>query len=330
MNILKKQPAKKCSKLTLQLIVVLLIVTGTTPSRLQAQHKTVYKIAAYEYNCRGQLNMEHPRYKYEIRNLFRRQDTGWVINNTNTSAVYSRVYKGLVLNKIKGSYAVNNGTGDSEAFIDSSILFPVNPVLLKTMYFSKPFKNNDPGIVKKVALLSTNPTYRQHVKLSFYVPGPQEKKRLLDTTKIYLGQLFRNNSACIEMFHSFIDTIIRYAVAEKDSIVIDSANSFVDGAGNKLITVLFPARTQWSFAYPFDRKCNREDNAFEYYRILCYLQNDGRLFFLRDELFYLDHGDFDNDGKDEFLFWTSRFNHDGYVLYYDDFRKVVSYLWSYH
>lgn len=330
MNNVKEQSRKNHRTLAQQVVLLLTVIIGMMPLHLQAQRKTVYKIAAYEYNNRGQFNEEHRRYKYEIRSLFRRHDTGWVFNLIDTSAVYSRVYKGLVLNKIKGSYATKEGAGDSAAFIDSSILFPVNPVPLKTMFFSKPFRNNDPGQVKKVALLSTNPSYRQHVKLAFYVPGPQEKKRLLDTTKTYLDQLFRNNSACIEQFGFFIDTILKYAVAAKDYIVIDSANSFIDGAGNKLITVLFPARTQWSFAYPFDRECNREDNAFEYYRILCYLQNDGQLFFLRDELFYLDHGDFDNDGKDEFLFWTSRFNHDGYVLYYDDFRKVVRYIWGYN
>jgi len=44
----------------------------------------------------------------------------------------------------------------------------------------------------------------------------------------------------------------------------------------------------------------------------------------------LDVGDYDKDGKSEVLFWSSGYNEDGYVLYYDDFRKKVPFKWHYH
>jgi len=45
----------------------------------------------------------------------------------------------------------------------------------------------------------------------------------------------------------------------------------------------------------------------------------------------LDAGDYDADGKSEVLFFlTQPEDTDGYVLFYDEFRKKVSLTWSYH
>ncbi len=39
--------------------------------------------------------------------------------------------------------------------------------------------------------------------------------------------------------------------------------------------------------------------------------------------------DFDDDGTTEFLFWSSAENADGYVLYFDDLRQRIEYIWNY-
>lgn len=44
----------------------------------------------------------------------------------------------------------------------------------------------------------------------------------------------------------------------------------------------------------------------------------------------VDIGDYDSDGYSEFIFWVSRYNGDGYVLFYDDFKSSVSFEWRYH
>jgi hypothetical protein len=47
--------------------------------------------------------------------------------------------------------------------------------------------------------------------------------------------------------------------------------------------------------------------------------------------FYLvDAGDYDGDLKSELVFFVSGYNEDGYVLFYDDFKKKVVYTWHYH
>lgn len=44
----------------------------------------------------------------------------------------------------------------------------------------------------------------------------------------------------------------------------------------------------------------------------------------------LDTGDYDHDGKIEFMFTYQGYNKDGYVLFDPDFNKPVKYLWTYH
>ena len=41
-------------------------------------------------------------------------------------------------------------------------------------------------------------------------------------------------------------------------------------------------------------------------------------------------GDFDGDGRSEALFWLSEYNKNGYVLFFDEFRRTASCSWSYH
>lgn len=62
-----------------------------------------------------------------------------------------------------------------------------------------------------------------------------------------------------------------------------------------------------------------------------------RWFFVSKNTHYLgfgltlvDAGDYDNDGKSEALFWYDAYNRNGYVLFYDEFRKRVDFIWSYH
>ena len=52
--------------------------------------------------------------------------------------------------------------------------------------------------------------------------------------------------------------------------------------------------------------------------------------YLASELELVDAGDYDGDGQSEVLFWHSRYNEDGYTLFYDQFRKRVDYWWTYH
>ncbi len=61
-----------------------------------------------------------------------------------------------------------------------------------------------------------------------------------------------------------------------------------------------------------------------------FLINKQEVDFIGREMELIDSGDYDGDGKSEFLFWHSGYNQDGYILIYNDFRESAEYLWSYH
>jgi hypothetical protein len=47
-------------------------------------------------------------------------------------------------------------------------------------------------------------------------------------------------------------------------------------------------------------------------------------------LYLVDAGDYDNDGKSEIVFWIDRYSGNGYALFYSGFTKHVSFEWKYH
>jgi len=57
---------------------------------------------------------------------------------------------------------------------------------------------------------------------------------------------------------------------------------------------------------------------------------EGDIRFLGSAMALLDIGDYDDDGRSEFVFWLSLANYNGYRIFWDDFRSVASIDWSYH
>lgn len=52
--------------------------------------------------------------------------------------------------------------------------------------------------------------------------------------------------------------------------------------------------------------------------------------FIGNEMHVVDAFDFDSDGRTEWLFSLSRYNEDGFILFFDAFRKSVQSTWHYH
>jgi hypothetical protein len=61
-----------------------------------------------------------------------------------------------------------------------------------------------------------------------------------------------------------------------------------------------------------------------------FLIRNNQIAFIGNEMMLVDAGDYNGDGKSEILFWSSGYNKDGYILYFDDLQQKVEYKWSYH
>lgn len=60
-----------------------------------------------------------------------------------------------------------------------------------------------------------------------------------------------------------------------------------------------------------------------------FIRNE-KIDFIGNEMELVDAGDYDGDGNSEILFWSSGYNKDGYILYFDNLRQKVEFKWSYH
>ncbi len=65
-------------------------------------------------------------------------------------------------------------------------------------------------------------------------------------------------------------------------------------------------------------------------QLCCYISSIGDVHVLYSTMELLEHGDFDNDGKEEYIFYFSVFNTYAYLLFYDDFKHNSIVEWNYH
>jgi hypothetical protein len=56
----------------------------------------------------------------------------------------------------------------------------------------------------------------------------------------------------------------------------------------------------------------------------------GETIFLGQDMWLVDAGDYDNDGKSKLVFAINRYNQGGYELFYDDFKSHAAFHFSYH
>jgi len=81
----------------------------------------------------------------------------------------------------------------------------------------------------------------------------------------------------------------------------------------------------------FDVKdLSSEGKSDEWFYNYWYYVTKSEFRFIGTNLELVDAGDYDNNGKSEVLFWKSDYNRDGYVLFYDGFKKRVVNSWGYH
>ncbi len=272
--------------------------------------------------------------RYELRNLFIKKDNSWVINdNYSKKDSFYLVEDGKKGEKIYGAYK----TDTINFFPEKNIYYAPEPKRVLGAQWGKVFYSGDEyeTHIFRAAFLTKNKDYKRNIALKKYAPKESDIQVIKDSVFSYIRKLLINNCQhYLEDTSSFFTKQFYGSLSppliDTGKIKMDSLSSFIDNKGNKLISFTIPYIYLRYGIYPFNEYCFREGSSYDGLKITCYITKENKLIFLRDELHYLEHGDFDNDGKDEFLFWYSIFNHEGYILYYNDFKNTTEFMWSYH
>ena len=302
-----------------------------------------YEISIYEVVNRSGLYDQHPEIvkRHEISNLFIKKGSLWNENeffNKRDSLFYKKkdsfyvVTNGLKGAKIYGSRKVDT----MYYFTRREVYYLPKPRIKIENSLNKLMLGGEinyyPQIFSKACFLTNNKFYKRNVTLQKYTPTKRDVELIKDNFFPYIRKQFATfcEDKPFDRFQHFFEDTLHVPFFDTAHIKIEKQDTYIDSKQNKLIRCIIPSAAISRGIYPFNEYCGREDAPFYGLRITCCINSQKQVTFLQDELTYLDHGDFDNDGNDEFLFWYRRFNHNAYVLYYDNFQKSAKFEWSYH
>ena len=193
-------------------------------------------------------------------------------------------------------------------------------------------EDDNKPLFSKASFLTNNKQFGRSVTLKKYTPTQKDIQLIKESFLPYIRRQFATfcHEKSLDTLEHFFADRMHEPIFDTSHVKIERQHSYEDAKQNKIIRFLVPSVLISHGWYPYNEWCAREDSPIQGLRLTCYIDNQDHLIFLQDELTYLDHGDFDDDGKDEFLFWYRIHNHNAYVLYYDDFQKSEKFEWTYH
>ena len=173
--------------------------------------------------------------------------------------------------------------------------------------FSGSYKDRPLVLISKGNKKITNPEKWQLVK--------QSKKKEINFKLVLVKKLGGEVSNCIVHGTNIPNTVLKQKIHIKDVDIVEHYKSK-------------------SGLYIYSAKINTEYtcdgpiiDSFFYHWFYGY---DKKVQFLGTRLKLIDMGDFDSDGKNEWLFQYQNYNLDGYIIYYDSFKKKREFTWLYH
>jgi hypothetical protein len=288
-----------------------------------------FKIGVYERLIRLYVPEHSDKIRYGAGNLFIKLDSTWTTNDEyQKKDTFYLIEKGSIGARTYGYMATNT----QYFFSRRKYFYILKPKREIVPYLRKSMRSITTEKSTEACFVTNNNRFKRNTTLLKYTPGEQDKELIKTNFFRFIKNQFLLN--CGQVLEEHYDVQQRLTdsinmLFDTGKIKIDRPNTFIDQKGNKLITFTIPYYFLYHSIYPFAR-CFREDSGYEGLRLTCYINNKNEILFLQDELNYLEHGDFDNDGKDEFLFWYSIFNHDGYIIFYNDFRSSTEFNWSFH
>ena len=136
----------------------------------------------------------------------------------------------------------------------------------------------------------------------------------------------KNEKAVKKEFHAKFDEVINC----KDDIENRGKPWIYKDKDIKVIKS-YSSKANWIIASlqlgPY--KCDGPPEA-AYAKTWFLISPQGKISYLDSGMTLIDAGDYDGDGRSEVIFQVSRYNQGGYILYFDDFKQNVDFLFGYH
>lgn len=300
-----------------------------------------YEISVYEVVPRFSLYDQKPEVikRHEITKLFIKKDSLWkeyeLFDYKDSLYYNTRDSFFIVTNGLKGDKLYGSRKVDTMYYFSRRDVYylpkprikienPLNKLLLA--------EDEKIPLFSKASFLTNNKLYHRNVTIKKYSPTKKDIQLIKENFFPYITKQFSIfcKDVSFEAIQRFFKDSLNSPTFDTTHIKIEWQHSYIDTKKNKIIRCKIPSALISRGWYPYNRECSREDMQLDGLRITCCINSQNELTFLQDEITYLDHGDFDNDGNDEFLFWYRRFNHNAYVLYYDNFQKSAEFEWTYH
>lgn len=166
-------------------------------------------------------------------------------------------------------------------------------------------------------VLVTRPNYRDPERWKPFTPSNSYKNLLLPLVRKIMAESLCSGGTNGSDSDVPI-TAEQLAEITTDNIVL--RKSYRDRNGRELVSVGIETK--------YTEECYIEE--YPYLGSAMFLKAGENVRFIGAELQLVDAGDYDGDGKSEAVFWYSGYDQDGYVLYYDDFRRHANFFWNYH
>jgi len=155
--------------------------------------------------------------------------------------------------------------------------------------------------VYRPIIVSTLPYCTDSTKLKPYKPNQQDVQKVISSANLLRkGSLnsFSNKYQIEKSYASSKVKLVCISFQKANSIPIDTSDVIEAETGND--------RFAWFVI---------KDNECKY---------------LKSNMLLIDAGDYDNNGEVETIFKFEEYDHDGYRLFFDDFKKHSDFSWIYH
>jgi hypothetical protein len=258
------------------------------------------------------------RYEHRVRILFAKSDSGWesVLDCPDWQANYPQkvewtvAFDGRDFGKLE-SEDVPDSAKYANFYARDKIHKPnskykIPKVGKPTTEFSGWI---DEAYLRPLVLVSDK-NYKDPQKWKPFKPSQSEISRIIPVYREFAGRVMR----CQEGSHKMIP----FNYTDED---LNAFKSYRAVTGDALISVGFRLE---------QTKCGGGSPDDPQWQHWFYLSPEKEVAHIGDRMRLVDAGDYDSDGVSEVIFWTERYNRDGYVLFYKGFAKNTDYLWSYH